>query len=148
MRASELPASITASKADWLAGTTWLGFSPTHGSLQSRNQCQSTIQRQYAGDYVIEYIAEQFSKPNPGFEANPEYLAERDAHEDLAGRFIAVHKLRTTARDLETIIGLNSFPGFKTCGHKAIELGLSIHHNLLRASPDSNLQLRSHEDAN
>lgn len=109
MKASELPAPITASKADWLAGTTWLGFSPTDGSLQSRNQCQSTIQRQYAGGYVIEYITEQFSKPNPGFEADPEYLAERDAHKDLAGRFIAVHKLRTTARDLETIIGSEQF---------------------------------------
>lgn len=109
MRISDLPGPITASKADWLAGTTWLGFSPTNGSLQSRNQCQGTIQRQYAGGYVIEYITEQFSEPNPGFEADPQYLAEREAHNDLAGRFIAVHKLRTTARDLEAILGQAEF---------------------------------------
>lgn len=109
MKVSDLPSPITASKADWLAGTTWLGFSPTNGSLQSRNQCQRTIQRQYAGGYVIEYITEQFSEPNPGFETDPQYLDEREAHKALAGRFIAVHKLRTTARDLETILGPAEF---------------------------------------
>jgi len=109
MKIADLSAPITASKADWLAGTTWLGFSPTNGSLQSRNQCQSTIQRQYAGGYVIEYITEQFSQPNPGFENDSQYLAERETHKDQAGRFIAVHKLRTTARDLREIIGDDEF---------------------------------------
>ena len=109
MKISDLPGPITASKADWLAGTTWLGFTPTNGSLQSRNQCQGTIQRQYAGGYVIEYITEQFSEPNPGFETDAQYLAEREAHKELAGKFIAVHKLRTTARDLETILGPDEF---------------------------------------
>lgn len=109
MKISDLPGPITASKADWLAGTTWLGFTPTNGTLQSRNQCQGTIQRQYAGGYVIEYITEQFSEPNPGFETDPQYLEEREAHKELAGRFIAVHKLRATARSLETIIGPAEF---------------------------------------
>ena len=109
MKICDLSAPITASKADWLAGTTWLGFTPSNGSLQSRNQCQGTIQRQYSGGYVIEYITEQFSQPNSGFETDSRYLAEREAHKDLAGRFIAVHKLRTTARDLETILGLEEF---------------------------------------
>ncbi|MCR9147447.1 MAG: HNH endonuclease [Rhodobacteraceae bacterium] len=109
MKISDLPGPITASKADWLAGTTWLGFTPTNGSLQSRSQCQGTIQRQYAGGYVIEYITEQFSEPNPGFETDPQYLAEREAHKELAGRFIAVHKLRTSARPLETILGPEEF---------------------------------------
>lgn len=109
MRVSDLSAPITASKADWLAGSTWLGFSPTNGSLQSQNQCQSTIQRQYAGGYVIEYITEQFSQPNPGFEIDPQYLAERETHKDQAGRFIAIHKLRTTARDLREVIGDEEF---------------------------------------
>jgi 5-methylcytosine-specific restriction protein A len=36
-------------------------------------------------------------------------LKEREAHKELAGRFIAVHKLRTTSRDLETIIGEENF---------------------------------------
>ncbi len=109
MKISDLPAPITASKADWLAGTTWIGFTPTDGTLTARNQCQSTIQRQFASGYVIEYITEQFSEPNPGFENDPAYLSEREAHRALAGRLIAVHKLRTTARSLETILGAAEF---------------------------------------
>jgi 5-methylcytosine-specific restriction protein A len=105
LHVSDLSAPITASKADWLAGTTWLGFTPTGADQTARNMCQSTIQRQFAGGYVIEYITEQFSQPNPGFEDDPQYLQEREAHKELAGRFIAVHKLQTTARDLKTIIG-------------------------------------------
>lgn len=105
MRVKDLPAPITASKADWLAGTTWLGFTPTDGSPRSRAQCQSTINRQFSNGYVIEYITEQFSEPNPGFEGDPNYLEERDDHKELAGRLIAVHKLRNSARPLEEIIG-------------------------------------------
>ncbi len=106
---SDLPAPVAASKADWLAGTTWLGFTPTGGDQSARNMCQSTIQRQFGNGYVIEYITEQFSQPNAGFENDPGYLQEREAHKELAGRFKAVHKLRTTARDLETIIGEDDF---------------------------------------
>lgn len=109
MQIRDLPAPVTASKADWLAGTTWLGFTPTEGDLTARNKCQSTIQRQFGSGYVIEYITEQFSEPNPGFENDPAYLAEREAHRALAGRLIAVHKLRTTARSLETILGAEEF---------------------------------------
>ncbi len=109
MQIRELPAPVTASKADWLAGTTWLGFTPTEGDLTARNKCQSTIQRQFGSGYVIEYITEQFSEPNPGFENDPAYLAERETHRALAGRLIAVHKLRTTARSLETILGAEEF---------------------------------------
>lgn len=109
MQIRDLPAPVTASKADWLAGTTWLGFTPTEGDLTARNKCQSTIQRQFGNGYVIEYITQQFSEPNPGFETDPTYLAEREAHRALAGRLIAVHKLRTTARSLETILGAEHF---------------------------------------
>ena len=109
MQIRDLPAPVTASKADWLAGTTWLGFTPTEGDLSARNKCQSTIQRQFGSGYVIEYITEQFSEPNSGFENDPAYLAEREAHRALAGRLIAVHKLRTTARSLETILGAEEF---------------------------------------
>lgn len=58
---------------------------------------------------MIEYITEQFSEPNPGFENDPTYLVEREDHKELAGRLIAVHKLHTTARSLETIIGVEEF---------------------------------------
>ena len=100
---------MTASKGDWLPGTSWLGFTPTDGDLGSRNKCQSTIQRQFGNGYVIEYITEMFQKPNPGFENDPRYIADRDAHRARAGRLIAVHKLRTTSRNLETILGPEEF---------------------------------------
>lgn len=58
---------------------------------------------------MIEYITEMFQKPNPGFENDPQYIADRDAHRERAGRLIAVHKLRTTSRDLETILGPEEF---------------------------------------
>jgi 5-methylcytosine-specific restriction protein A len=66
-------------------------------------------QRQFGSGYVIEYITEQFSQPNAGFESDHGYLREREAHKELAGRFIAVHMLRVTARNLETIIGEDGF---------------------------------------
>lgn len=105
----DLPARITASKADWLPGTTWIGFTPTGTGYDTHAQCQSTIQRQFGNGYVIEYVTEQFSEPNPGFEDDPEYLAERDAHQSVAGRLIAVHRLRPSSRPLKEIIGQEEF---------------------------------------
>lgn len=109
IKVKDLPAPINAAKADWLAGTTWIGFTPTSGDSSSRAGCQSTIQRQFGKGYVLEYITEQFSQPNPGFENDPDYLAERKAHSEQAGRLIAVHKLRYTSRSLEEIIGKEEF---------------------------------------
>jgi 5-methylcytosine-specific restriction protein A len=109
MKIRDLPDPVTASKSDWLAGDTWIGFTPTDGSLTARNKCQSTIQRQFDRGYIIEYITEKFGDPNPGFEADPQYLAERDDHKELAGRFIAVHRLRATARPLIQILGEEQF---------------------------------------
>ncbi|AJY47628.1 HNH endonuclease [Martelella endophytica] len=109
MKIGDLPAPVTASKGDWLPGTTWLGFTPTDGDLDSRNKCQSTIQRQFGDGYVIEYITETFQKPNLGFERDPQYIADREAHRERAGRLLAVHKLRTTSRDLETILGPDEY---------------------------------------
>lgn len=109
MKIRDLPAPVTASKADWLAGTTWLGFTPTSGDLSSHNKCQGTIQRQFGGGYVIEYVTESFEKPNDGFEDDPRYIADREAHKEKAGRLIAVHKLKTTSRDLEAVIGTDEF---------------------------------------
>ena len=109
MKIYELPDPVNASKSDWLAGTTWIGFTPTDGSLTARNKCQSTIQRQFDSGYVIEYITEKFGEPNAGFHDDPQYLAEREAHKDLAGKFIAVHRLRPTARPLIDILGGDEF---------------------------------------
>lgn len=105
----DLPDPITASKADWLAGTTWIGFSPSADDLQARNECSKTIQRQFGSGYIIEYITEDFSQPNRGFENDPGYLAEREAHKEYAGRFVAVHRLRYSCRSLEEILGADEF---------------------------------------
>jgi 5-methylcytosine-specific restriction protein A len=109
VRISDLPAPVTASKADWLAGTSWLGFTPPDGTSSSHAQCQSTINRQINNGYVIEYITETFSNPNPGFENDPATLGERQNHSKLAGRFVAVHRLRPSARALQDIIGNDDF---------------------------------------
>lgn len=105
IKAKDLPAPINAAKADWLAGTTWIGFTPKTDSQDTRNKCTKTIQRQADGGYIIEYIVETPEKPNPGFENDPDYLAERQTHKEQAGRFIAVHKLRYSSRSLATILG-------------------------------------------
>jgi 5-methylcytosine-specific restriction protein A len=109
MKVLDLTAPVTASKADWLAATTWMGFTPTGEGPNARSSCQSSIRRQFGNGYVLEYITEQFNEPNLGFENDPGYLAERAAHAELAGRLIAIHKLRTTSRSLVEIVGPESF---------------------------------------
>lgn len=109
IKVKDLPAPINAAKADWLAGTTWIGFTPKTDSQDTRNKCTKTIQRQAGGGYIIEYIVETAEKPNPGFENDPDYLAERQSHKEQAGRLIAVHKLRYSSRSLATILGPTEF---------------------------------------
>lgn len=109
IKVKDLPAPINAAKADWLAGTTWIGFTPKTDSQKTRNKCSKTIQRQTDGGYIIEYIVETPEKPNHGFETDPDYLAERQAHKEQAGRFIAVHKLRYSSRSLGTILGSTEY---------------------------------------
>jgi 5-methylcytosine-specific restriction enzyme A len=109
MRICDLPDPVTGSKSDWLGGHPWIGFTPTDGNLTARNKCQSTIQRQFGRGYIIEYITEKYGDPNPGFETDSRYLAEREGHKQFAGRFIAVHRLRTTARPLIEILGKEEF---------------------------------------
>jgi 5-methylcytosine-specific restriction protein A len=105
MRICDLPHPVTTSKSDWIGNHDWIGFTPTDGSLTARNKCQSNVQRQFGRGYIMEYITEDFPKPNLGFETDPEYLAERERHNELAGRLIGVHKLRTTALPLRKILG-------------------------------------------
>ncbi|CAN7533798.1 HNH endonuclease [Bosea sp. LjRoot9] len=105
----DLKYPVTVSKADWLAASTWLGFTPEDGGLKARNLRQSTIQRQFGRGYVLEYIVKNFGQPNPGFERDPDFLAERAAHKAIAGRLVGIHKLRTTSRPLEQILGAIEF---------------------------------------
>ena len=109
MKISDLSLPVTASKADWISASTWLGFTPRGAGGASRAQCQSTIQRQMSGGYVLEYITETAEKPNPGFENDARYLEEQAQHRENRGRFLAIHRLRHSSRPLEVILGQTEF---------------------------------------
>ncbi|MBR0684171.1 hypothetical protein GXW74_27145 [Roseomonas eburnea] len=100
---------MVAAKADWLVADHWIGFTPSDDTLNARARCQSTIHSQAGVGYVVEYITQTFGEPNPGFETDPKYLDERAAHSLVAGRLVAVHRLRPTARSLREIIGEEDF---------------------------------------
>ena len=109
MQIRDLPAPVMAAKADWLPGSHWLGFTPTDGSGMARERCRSTITSQMRGGYVIEYVTRKFGDPNPGFESTPRYLADKAAHREVAGKFLAVHRLRPSSRPLRAILGDQEF---------------------------------------
>lgn len=105
MKIKDLPSPVTASKVDWLPGTTWLGFTPQGKGPRAEAQCQSTVARQFGKGYVLERITQSFGDPNPAFANDPDIIVERARHEELKGRLVAVHKLRPAYRPLATIIG-------------------------------------------
>jgi 5-methylcytosine-specific restriction protein A len=109
LRISDLSLPVTAAKADWLAGTHWIGFTPADASGSAREQCRATINAQINGGYIIEYITQKFGDPNPGFERDARYVEEREAHRKIGGRLIAVHRLRPSARRLTQILGDEEF---------------------------------------
>lgn len=109
MKIRDLPAHVTAAKADWTTISSWTGFTPNNDTLTARNKCQSTIYKQLNNGYMLEYITEQFGKPNPGFESAPDYVAAHKVHKDFAGRLIAIHKLKTTSRPLQQILGNDEY---------------------------------------
>ena len=55
--------------------------------------------------YVIEYATLKYGDPTPGFESSPKYIQGQAAHRELAGKLIAVHKLRPSPRPLQEILG-------------------------------------------
>jgi 5-methylcytosine-specific restriction protein A len=105
LRIADLPAPVTAVKAEWTSSSTWIGFTPRSDGPNAVAQCQSTINRQLSNGFVIEYITLKSEVPNPGHETDPEYLAAKEEHSRSAGLLVAVHRLRPTARDLRTIVG-------------------------------------------
>lgn len=109
MMIADLPDKVTAAKADWIAASTWLGFTPSEGTTASRAQCEGTIQRQLAAGFVLEYITETAEQPNPGFANDPRYLEEKAQHRLNRGRFLAVHRLRHSCRSLNQILGNEEF---------------------------------------
>jgi 5-methylcytosine-specific restriction protein A len=106
---AELPAPVTAAKADWLVSTSWLGFTPASDNPDSIAKCQSTINRQSGNGFVLEYITLNFGTPNPGFEADQGYREEKLTHAQSAGRLVAVHRLRPSYRPLRSLLGVKEF---------------------------------------
>ena len=109
MKVGQLGLPVRAAKSDWLPGTTYLGFTPRDGSTNARASCQSTIQRQMADGYILEYVTEKFDEPNKGFRNDPRIIAEKAAHAEIAGRLIAIHRVRASARPLADIVGQSEF---------------------------------------
>jgi 5-methylcytosine-specific restriction protein A len=109
LRISDLPAPVTAAKADWLVASTWIGFTPASDDPGAPGKCAATINRQFNSGYVLEYITRNFGQPNPGFERDPAYLKERSDHASVAGRLVAVHRLRPSSRPLRDIMGSAEF---------------------------------------
>lgn len=109
LRIRDLPLPVRAAKSDWLVASHWLGFTPTGEGPNASAQCMSAVARQSNGGYVIEYITATFGEPNPGHDGDARYLADRAAHAEAAGRFVAVHRLRATSRPLVDIVGRADF---------------------------------------
>ena len=109
MRIKNLTNPVTAAKADWLPGTTWLGFTPPSSEPHAASQCEATSCRQMKDGCVLEYITHSIDPPNRGFEDDPEYLDAANEHPKLAGRLVAVHRLRPTMRPLRQILGATEF---------------------------------------
>ena len=105
MRIRDLPDPVTASKADWLPATTWLGFTPQGTGPNAPAQCASAVRQQFGNGYVLERITQMFGNPNKGYENDPEIAEERETHRELKDRLIAVHRLRHSMRPLIEIVG-------------------------------------------
>lgn len=105
VKIADLRQPVVAAKADWLKASDWLGFTPTADNGASREKRRSAIARQSLGGYILEYITKTFGEPNTGFEVDQIYLSDRRDHSLVAGRLVAVHKLKPAAMPLRDIIG-------------------------------------------
>lgn len=105
MLVRDLRDPVVASKADWLPGTTWIGFTPQGKGPRAKQQCESAIQKQMGTGYILERVTQSFEEPNPGYADDPQVVRDRTEHEQLKDRLIAIHRLRHTMRPLEDIIG-------------------------------------------
>jgi 5-methylcytosine-specific restriction protein A len=85
-------------------------FTPADGSTNARAACTSAVNRQARNGYILDYVTRAIDKPNPGFEDSLEYRHDQEQHDPVAGRLIAVHRLRPgTGRSQREIIGDAAF---------------------------------------
>jgi 5-methylcytosine-specific restriction protein A len=101
--------SVTTAKVNFGRAKESLTFTPSDGSGQARSKCEATVNRRLNNGLVVEYIAKNMPKPNPGFETRPEYIAEREARGALAGRLIAVHEIQHSALPTSQIMGAEAY---------------------------------------
>jgi len=110
LRISDLPQPVTAAKSHWAAGGPSLEFTPRDASINARAICETAVVRQARDGYVLDYVTRSIESPNAGFESDPEYLRDLEQHASLAGRLIAVHRLRPShGRPLREIVGNAAF---------------------------------------
>jgi 5-methylcytosine-specific restriction protein A len=109
MKIHDLPDPVTASKADWSIADTCISFTPNSASRDAKNKCQSSILKQFGQGYVLEYITQGFEHPNPGYEDDADYKADRERHEVFGGALVAVHRLQHSSLPLSTIYGAERY---------------------------------------
>jgi 5-methylcytosine-specific restriction protein A len=109
MRIVDLGLPVTAAKSDWSAAQSWMGFTPGSNHPDSIRRTEMTVIAQAQGGFVLEYITDSYGKPNVGFDKSERYLSHKAAHEKLAGRLIALHRLETTARPIRDFISKQEF---------------------------------------
>jgi len=69
-------------------------------------RCASAVVRQAHNGYILDYVTRQIETPNEGYERDPEYLRALEEHDPIAGKQIAVHRLRPgNGRSLRKIMG-------------------------------------------
>ena len=108
MQISDLSAPVTAAKAHWAAGEGALSFTPTDLSTNAMARCASAMVRQARNGYILDYVTRQIETPNEGYEDDLEYLRALQDYEPIAGKLIAVHRLRPgpgNGRSLRQIMG-------------------------------------------
>lgn len=109
MRIADLGRPVTAAKSDWSAAKSWMGFTPGSSHPDSIRRTEMTVIAQAKSGYVLEYITRSYGIPNAGFEKSERYLGHKAAHEKLAGRLIALHRLETTARPIRDFMSKDEF---------------------------------------
>lgn len=114
MRVRDLSAPVTAAKVDWLPGESpngahWMGFTPLGDSPAAVSQCQAVISRQADNGYILEYVTLTFGQPNSEFDNDPRLQRERELHESLAGKLVAIHRLHPVAERAVNIVGAEEY---------------------------------------
>jgi 5-methylcytosine-specific restriction protein A len=120
VRLADLPHPVSAVKGHWNpvfpeTATTmdgWVGFTPSRDDPESRQQLRSTVSRQMANGYVVEYVS--ISLPPPNIGGRPLTEDEKALHQRSAGALTAVFKLANRPANARALIGLAQYEDLQT----------------------------------